>query len=118
MKPEIYDSLNKTLPTLTYISRMSENNRKKFLSDLVGEPDFIAALHEIAYNTLKGRLKLPPSRQSELKPYTRTLKNLCNSKNRNCAKKRKHLFEQSGGFLPILIPALTALLSTIVSKNK
>lgn len=112
----ISKSLRKSLPFLRVVSKLSNKNRKKILKDVSGERAVYNALEEIAQNTLNGNLKLNSNQIRRLKPHRKTLENLCNKSNRNCSKKRKKLIVQSGGYLNILLPVITSLLPTLLSK--
>ena len=107
-------SLGKALPFLKLVSNLSNQNRRRVLRELGGDKTVYNALNEIAHNTIKGKVKLNKSQSRKLKPHRKILENLCKPTNRNCSKKRKSLIVQSGGFLPILIPALATILSTII----
>ena len=111
----ISQSVRKTLPLLKTISKLSKANRSKILSEVGGEDAVYKALREIAHNTIKGNVKLNNYQKAKLKPHARTLRNLCTSN--KCLKRRKKLVVQSGGFLPILIPAVASLISSLVAKN-
>ena len=111
----ISQSVRKTLPLLKTISKLSKANRNKVLSELGGEDVIYKALREIAHNTIKGNVKLDNSQKAKLKPHTKTLRSLCTSN--KCLKRRKKLIIQSGGFLPILIPAVASLISSLIAKN-
>lgn len=113
----ISNSLNKSLPLLKIVSKLSQKNRNNILKELGGEKTVYNAFHEIAHNTLKGNYKLSKPQLKKLKPHNNVLKKLCIKSNRNCCKKRKKLIVQSGGFLPILIPAIATILSSIISRN-
>ena len=110
----ISSSLRKSMPLLKGISTLNEAKRKKVLSDIGQDPTIYHALREIAHNTIKGNVKLNNNQKLKLKRHNKTLKALC--VNCKCAKKRKKLVVQSGGFLPLLIPAVAGLISSIISK--
>ena len=111
----ISPSVRKTLPLLNIIAKMNNTNRKRILSEVGGDDIIYKALKEIAHNTIKGNVKLNKSQKAKLKTHSRTLKGLCTSN--KCLKRRKKLVEQIGGFLPILIPAVASLISSLVAKN-
>ena len=115
-RSRISGSLKKSFPLLKMTAGMSKDNRSRILKEMGGDKTVYNALHEIAFNTIKGNYKLPNSHSKKLKAYKPLLQQFCMSKNKSCAKKRKHLIEQSGGFLPILIPALATVLSSIISR--
>ena len=110
----VSQSVRKTVPLLKVIAKLSNANRKKVLSEVGGDEILYKALREIAHNTIKGNVKLNKYQKAKLKPYSRTLEELCTST--KCLKRRKKLVVQSGGFLPILIPAVASLIASLVAK--
>lgn len=104
-----------TLPKLKKIAKFSNLKRKKALLQVGGNADVYKTLREIAHNTLKGKVKFNKFQKKRLKPYSGKLEKLCNFE--KCKKRRKELIVQSGGFLPILIPAVASLISSLVAKN-
>lgn len=81
---------------------------------LCGASDsLIAAIAEIALNTLRGNVPLKPEQFKALKKKKTFIRQLSNKK--LSLKKKKRLIEQSGGFIgPLLgfaIPLLTSLLT-------
>ena len=111
MKQKISSNLNKTLPFLKVVTKLSPTNRKKVLKEVGSDKIVYNSLHEIAHNTLKGRVKLDKKQQKKLKPYLKTLNHIC--KKPKCLKKQQNLIVQSGGAFPILIPAISALLTAV-----
>lgn len=111
----VSSSLRKSLPLLKVMSRLKTKNRQNILSEVSNEDTLYNALREIAHNTLKGNVKLNSIQKKKLKPYSKTLKGLCDKP--KCRRRRQKLIVQSGGFLPILIPAITGLLSSIIANN-
>ena len=107
-------SLQKSLPLLNVLSKLSPRVRRIVLKEISGEKILYNSLHELAHNTLNGRLKLSTQQVKKLKPFKRLLQQLCLASNRKCSKKRKQLVQKGEGILPILIPALTALFSSII----
>jgi hypothetical protein len=114
---QISESLKLTLPFLKILSKLSKTNRLNILKEIGGDQHLFNALHEIAHNTLNRRVKLDKAQIKKLKPYKRILEELCDQNSRKCGKRRKKLVQQGSGFLPILIPAIVSVLSSILSKN-
>jgi len=112
----VSDSLRKSFPLLKMTANMKRDNRQRILKEIGGDETVYNALHEIAYNTIKGNYKHPITHSKKLKRYKPLLQEFCVSKNKTCSRKRKQLIEQSGGFLPILIPALATIISSIISR--
>src|SRR5882757_1151324 len=114
-RDRISKSLKISLPLLRVLSRLTPRVRKIVIKEICGELVIYNSLHELAHNTLSGNLKLDKQQLRKLKPYKPLLKKLCSLSNRKCAKKRKLLVQKGEGILPILIPALTALFSNLIS---
>jgi hypothetical protein len=87
--------------------------RKKILSSMHNDCLYLA-LNEIALNTVKGNLKLKSQQKKKLYKHRNLIKKL-STKTNNRVKRRK-LVTQSGGFLPILIPALASILTTLITN--
>ena len=114
-KDNISNSLKKSLPLLRVLSRLAPPVRKIVINEICNELVIYNSLHELAHNTLSGRLKLNKHQLEELEPYHRLLTELCSASNRKCAKKRRLLVQEVEGILPILIPALASIISSIVT---
>jgi hypothetical protein len=83
--------------------------REKVLRKLSAKKSFYDALREIAHNTVHSNIQLEAHHKTQLKKHRRTLIELAvKSKG---IRKKKALVVQSGGFLPILIPLVLALLN-------
>ena len=117
MKKPVSKHLRQALPMLDILTRLSKRKRMKELAEMGGEIKLYNALHEIAFNTIKGPVKLTEVQKRKIKPYRKTLEDLCKKKYKNCIKKRKELIIQSGGFLPIVLPTIVSLLSAILNNG-
>jgi len=119
-QPVISTHLNKSLPLLRVVTRLPMRTRKRVLNELGAEKTVYKALHELATNTLNGEIPLSKVQKRRLKPHRATLEHLCDPRSRKCAKKRRKLIVQSGGFLPIILKglayALPTLLTSVLSK--
>jgi len=113
----VSNSLKSTLPFFKIVARLPDKSRKRILTDLSGDQTAYDAIHEIAFNTIKGNVKLKKSQKAKLKKHQKVLKKFCCLKSKKNIKKRLQLLIQSGGFLPILIPAVAAILTSILNKN-
>lgn len=72
------------------------------------------ALREIAVNIMNKNLPLNKSQLRKLGPHAKTIKGLaCGVKQ---VSKRQKLVQQTGGFLPLLIPIVTSIAGAAVSK--
>ncbi len=112
--PKVSKSVVSTIPFLKVVSRLPDKSRKIVLNDLSEDQTVYDALSEIAHNTIKGNVKLKKSQSKKLKHHSNVLKQLCCLKNKKNIQKRKKLVVQSGGFLPILIPSIAALLGSLI----
>lgn len=112
------ESLKKTLNFLQALTRVKDRDSREVVLKHLGDDKILYdALSEIARNYLKGNINLSTSQSKKIKRHSKVLKELCCKKNRKCAKKRKELLVQSGGFLPILIPAVASIISAIISRT-
>jgi hypothetical protein len=87
--------------------------RKKVISE-VFDDCLYKALNEISVNTVAGKIPLNNQQKKLLRKHKITIKKLaCYTKNKN---RRKKLVLQSGGFLPILIPTVASILTSLLTK--
>src|SRR5882757_10892375 len=107
-------SLKNSLPFFKIVARLPDRSRKIILDDLAGDQTAYNAVQEIAYNTIKGNVKLKKSQKTKLKKHEKVLKKFCCLKNKKNLKKRKQLLVQSGGFLPILIPTVASIITSLL----
>ena len=106
-------NLNKCLTKLKFISSVkSESLRKKLLESMSDECLF-KALNEIAINYSKGNIKLNPHQKRKMRKYEPIIRRLSRKNNKNSIKKR--LIKQSGGFLPIILPAIASILTSLIT---
>jgi len=111
-------NLNKCYDTLKTISQISDPVllKKNLLYFMKKKKNYClySAIHEICANTVNKNIKLNNKQKKLLLPYQTKINNLATfTKNKS---KRKKLILQSGGFLPILIPALASVLTTLASN--
>ena len=119
---KVSKSLSKTLPFLQIVSDLPIKYRRVILAHpkVGGDQHIFNALHEISHNALKfikQKKNLSPAQISKLKPEVKHLKKFCNLKKRNCAKRRNQIVQRGAGFLPILIPTIVSLVSSLLSKS-
>ena len=89
------------------------NARLKTFSDNMS---FFDALKEIAANTINMNLPLRLHQKKKLRRYSKTIRELAEKKKKSKIKKKK-LAEQSGGFLPILIPLVASVLGEVIRNG-
>ena len=110
--------LRKTYPFLRIVSTLSPNSRRKILNELNGDQDVYKSMREIAINTVKGNVPLSTKSKQQLKKFDKTIHLLNKHRTKSCScRKRKQIIQQGSGILPILIPAIAGIISSIISKN-
>ena len=118
---KVSKSLKKTLPFLQIVSELPAKHRRIILAHpkIGGDQHIFNALHEVSHNALKFiKLKknLSKAQLAKLKPELKHLKQFCKLKKRNCAKRRSKIIQKGSGFLPILIPTIVSLVSSLLAK--
>jgi hypothetical protein len=106
--------LKQSISILQYISTIRDKKlRLANLRYASRDPRIYLALREIAYNAIRGNIKVPKNIVKKLNSerYKRVLRELAN-KQKSKAKQRQ-LVEQSGGFLPYLIPIVVSLIESL-----
>lgn len=103
--------VKRNLALLKLLITVPPRQRKAILCS--ASDDLVAAISEIALNTLKGNIPLSPQQVRVLRKRRTLIKTLGNSK--LSLRKKKYLVKQSGGFLgPLLsfaVPLITGLLT-------
>jgi len=89
--------------------------RNAVLKDFSANMKIYEALREIARNVIKRNVPLNSSQKKKLRRYKKVIISLSNSK--NSKRKKRKLVEQSGGFLPILIPIITGILGEVIGNG-
>jgi len=90
--------------------------RGQLLLEKSSDDRFLRALKEIAVNVVNKNIPLNKVQKTKLQRHGTSIKKLANVRTRGRRKNQK-LIKQTGGFLPILIPALISVLSTIASNK-
>ena len=105
-------SVRRSLDFLDFLNTVPKKERNLILKRVSKNIQLFDALSEIAHNYKNRNLNkyIKKNLRSKLKRHNKVLNGLVCPKSVKCAKKRKELVEQSGGFLPILIPAAAAAL--------
>lgn len=97
-------ALNGGCPTLrALILRGTAQDNKK--------GGFLDCLAEIAYNVLKGNVKLTPQQHRRLRPHRQPLRTLASKR---ASRKSKTRAIQKGGFLAALIPTIVGALGALL----
>ena len=74
------------------------------------------ALREISMNILNKQIKLQRHHIRKLNPHVKTIKAL--KKGMKSKKERRKLVQQSGGFLPWLLPVIASALPAVIDLIK
>ena len=109
------NNLNNCIEKLLIISKIKDPNLRKKVLVEVSDDCLYKALKEIAINTVGNKVPLTKVIKNQLKKYRKNIIDL--SKNTQNKIKRKKLVVQSGGFLPILIPAIASIITTLLAKK-
>jgi len=106
-------NLKHCFETLKVIAKIKNHKlRKAILREFRNDECLYRALKEIAVNTVNRNIKLTPLQIRKLRTSKKIIKQLSlKAKDR---KKKRRLVVQSGGFLPILIPAVISIISEII----
>ena len=112
----------KTAQRREFLKLLAESKtpkRRKLLTNWASKHD-IDAVSEISLNTLNGNIELTPKLFKKLKKYQNVLRVLASKK--TTLEKKRRVTKQSGGFLPLLIPAaigaIANILPAIISATK
>ena len=106
------ENLKRSLPFITNLLKARPRDRKRFLQAM---PNFVIdTLIEILYNTIQGNIRINSNTFSLLSRQKRKLLRLINTRRRS---ERRALFnKQSGGFLPFLLPIISSVAASLLSK--
>lgn len=106
-------NLKSCFEKLKFISSIKNTSLQKKLLAQVSDNCMYQALHEIAVNTIKGKVNLNSNQKRNLRKHKKHIKAL--SRKTKDYKKKKRLIIQSGGFLSLIIPAIAALLPLLTN---
>jgi len=110
-------NLKTCLSQLEFIASIKDSKlRGKILDHIRKNKNIYKALREIAVNTVNGKIKLKPKDKLKLRSYKSAIIKL--TKKKNSSASRRKLIIQSGGFLPVLIPLVTAILSEVINAAR
>ena len=104
----ISTNLKSFITLFDFLTTIKEKRvQHKILKKLSENDKFNQALREIAYNLVKGKIKLNDKQKRTLRPFGRIICALSGAKNCN---KRKECVQKGRGVFPLLVPiALTVL---------
>jgi hypothetical protein len=98
---------------LEFISKIKSAEAKKVMLKYYSQnPKIYLALREIAINVIKGHIDLDNKKKIALRQHKKQICELASSRKKLCAKSRKKLVVQSGGWL-WLIPIISNIIDLI-----
>lgn len=103
---------NKYHPTLIALANSDKKTQKQLLKVL--DDRVIRILAQIAQNVISGNIPLDKKQVKRLKRYKSTLRGLRDFK--RTAVRRDILLNQTGGFLPFLIPIIASAVGGLIGK--
>ena len=105
-------NLKKYFRDLEFVSKIKcKKTKLALMKYLANDPKMYTAVREVALNVIKGNVELDKKTKSKLSKHKKNIYGLCNNK-RICAKNRKKLVVQSGGWLWIL-PVVSSIIDLI-----
>lgn len=117
LRAKISALLREHLPRLEFIASLKQSKlRTAVLKEFSKDPTFCRALREVAKNTLKRNVSIRGDQVKELYKHRKVIKGLAKRKNKRSVKRK--LVEQSGGFLPILIPIIATAIGEIIRATQ
>ena len=107
------ENLRKKLYIFSVIGKIKNQKlRNAVLQEFIKDDTFYNAMHEVAHNTVKGKLPLTKLQRKKLKGCKKGIYGLSCHKN-NKYRKKKAVSELKGGFWTYLIPVVFELLRNI-----
>lgn len=106
-------NLKKCMNKLNFLASIKNDTLRKKILKSISDECLFKAINEIAKNYNTGNIKIHPIKRNKMKKFDRLIKKLGNDKIKKSTRRR--LMLQSGGFLPILIPALTSILTSLIN---
>jgi hypothetical protein len=101
---------------LATLQRVSKNKRKRNQVISVATQPQLNTVRNFCHMVCRGKVPMPPRVRSKLQPHRDTIRELASkSKLKSLKGLRKRLI-QKGGFLPIVLPLLLSLISTVGGK--
>lgn len=107
-------TLIRTLPKLMLLTQSKNSGvRRALLSDMSKQPKFFKVIKEMVDILQSRQLNITNYKLAKLKKHKKTIKGY--GKNKLNDNQKKRLVQQSGGFLPIILPALVTLLTSMLN---
>ena len=106
------DNLKKCIEELKLVMKIKDKTKRNIILEYLSQKDEIYnALREIAVNIMKKNIKLNKNQLKRLGRHGNTIIDLNDGVKR---KQRKRIVQQSGGFLPWLLPVVATVLGSII----
>jgi hypothetical protein len=99
--------------TLLGQSQRKQKRRKTLIQTV--DKEEILAISEIIDNLLRGNIPLSVDQRRKLKRHKTKLRTIAGR--RVSIKRKRHLLQQSGGFLSAIIPLALSLLGGLISRR-
>ncbi len=110
--------LRKSINKLYIVAELSKNKKlqRRLLREFSNDPEFLTALFEIVISTINRKVPLNESQLENLRPHINLIRKIATHPEKIFKKSstRSRAIEQSGGFLPILVPTVASLLLDFV----
>ena len=105
--------LKQVIHFLEVVSRIKKkSDRERIMKALAEDKKVRHMMKEISINLLKKQMNITPAQAKQLKKFKSTFVGLATRG--NSKRKKIKLIKQTGGSLPILIPILSALVSSLI----
>jgi len=106
------NKLHKHWPLFQHIqSAKSAKLRKSLLQHYSKSDEFCSACREISKNIVRRKLVIKGTRATKLRRFKKIISKLANSK--NSKRLKQQLVNQSGGWLPLVIPLISGISSVV-----
>ena len=102
-------NIEKYLEKLKLLSECKPKMRKLLLQN--ADEGFIATINECMQNFLIGNINLNATLMKKIQKYKNTIRQFSKQ---SCFKKKKEILVQEGGFLPLLIPTVVSIITSLI----
>ena len=102
--------LKKHIPVLKVLHKAKDKERKRIINS--GNKELVLCLCECIVNILNGNVPTTSEQKKKLRRYAKNLNAL--KSQRTSLKKKKQLFGQKGGFLPLLLAPIIGVVGGLI----
>ena len=106
------ENLRKCFPKLEVLAQIKSKKSRRQTLSAMSDDSLYHAIKEIISNLLQKNIKLTRNQRRSLSRCKKTIVTIAKHKGK---ANRKHIVVQSGGFLHILIPAVAAVLGSVLN---